>query len=71
MPALDQTRTVGLVTLPNAFVGMLLGGASPAVAARSCSSWRWSRCGPPRRSPSTWRRAAASAADSSPVRGAG
>ncbi|WP_308168099.1 ABC transporter permease [Nonomuraea sp. NEAU-A123] len=28
MPALDQTRTVGLVTLPSAFVGMLLGGAS-------------------------------------------
>lgn len=29
IPALDQTRTVGLVTLPGAFVGMLLGGASP------------------------------------------
>ncbi|WP_020502117.1 ABC transporter permease [Sciscionella marina] len=29
VPALDQTRTVGLVTLPGAFVGMLLGGASP------------------------------------------
>lgn len=29
LPALDQTRTVGLVTLPGAFVGMLLGGASP------------------------------------------
>ncbi|MFD9703547.1 ABC transporter permease [Lentzea sp. NPDC059081] len=27
VPALDQTRTVGLVTLPGAFVGMLLGGA--------------------------------------------
>lgn len=27
IPALDQTRTVGLVTLPGAFVGMLLGGA--------------------------------------------
>lgn len=27
LPALDQTRTVGLVTLPGAFVGMLLGGA--------------------------------------------
>ncbi|MFI7114509.1 ABC transporter permease [Nonomuraea sp. NPDC050227] len=32
VPALDQTRTVGLVTLPGAFVGMLLGGASPAEA---------------------------------------
>nr|WP_177242760.1 ABC transporter permease [Amycolatopsis marina] len=30
--ALDQTRTVGLVTLPGAFVGMLLGGASPVQA---------------------------------------
>ncbi|MFF4668628.1 ABC transporter permease [Streptomyces sp. NPDC001279] len=28
LPGLDQTRTVGLVTLPGAFVGMLLGGAS-------------------------------------------
>jgi len=33
VPALDQTRTVGLVTLPGAFVGVLLGGASPAQAA--------------------------------------
>ncbi|HEY3558662.1 MAG TPA: ABC transporter permease [Kribbella sp.] len=33
LPALDQTRTVGLVTLPGAFVGMVLGGASPAQAA--------------------------------------
>lgn len=33
MPGLDQTRTVGLVTLPGAFVGMLLGGASPVAAA--------------------------------------
>jgi putative ABC transport system permease protein len=32
MPVLDQTRTVGLVTLPGAFVGMLLGGASPVQA---------------------------------------
>ncbi|MER7571586.1 ABC transporter permease [Streptomyces sp. NPDC126514] len=32
LPALDQTRTVGLVTLPGAFVGMLLGGASPVLA---------------------------------------
>ncbi|MEV7212584.1 ABC transporter permease [Kitasatospora cineracea] len=32
VPALDQTRTVGLVTLPGAFVGMLLGGATPVQA---------------------------------------
>ncbi len=29
IPGLDQTRTVGLVTLPGAFVGVLLAGASP------------------------------------------
>jgi len=34
LPALDQTRTTGLVTLPGAFVGSLAGGASPADAAR-------------------------------------
>jgi putative ABC transport system permease protein len=28
-PVLDQTRTVGLVTLPGAYVGVLLGGGSP------------------------------------------
>ncbi|MFF2408210.1 ABC transporter permease [Streptomyces sp. NPDC058092] len=32
LPGLDQTRTVGLVALPGAFVGMLLGGASPVQA---------------------------------------
>jgi putative ABC transport system permease protein len=32
LPALDQTRTVGLVTLPGAFVGVLIGGASPVEA---------------------------------------
>jgi putative ABC transport system permease protein len=32
IPILDQTRTVGLVTLPGAFVGMLLGGATPIEA---------------------------------------
>jgi putative ABC transport system permease protein len=32
VPALDQTRTVGLVTLPGAFVGVLLGGGSPLQA---------------------------------------
>jgi putative ABC transport system permease protein len=31
-PGLDQTRTVGLVTLPGAFVGVLLGGGSPLEA---------------------------------------
>jgi putative ABC transport system permease protein len=34
VPALDQTRTTGLVTLPGAFVGALFGGASPLTAAR-------------------------------------
>jgi putative ABC transport system permease protein len=34
VPGLDQTRTVGLVTLPGAFVGALLGGASAQSAAR-------------------------------------
>jgi len=34
VPALDQTRTVGLVTLPGAFVGALLGGVSAATAAK-------------------------------------
>jgi uncharacterized protein (TIGR00245 family) len=32
VPPLDQTRTVGLVTLPGAFVGVLLGGGSPLEA---------------------------------------
>ncbi len=34
LPSLDTTRTVGLVTLPGAFVGALAGGAGPAEAAR-------------------------------------
>ena len=34
VPALDQTRTVGLVTLPGAFVGALLGGVSAQEAAK-------------------------------------
>ncbi|MEH3055004.1 MAG: ABC transporter permease [Patulibacter minatonensis] len=34
VPALDQARTVGLIALPGTFVGLVLGGASPAVAAR-------------------------------------
>jgi putative ABC transport system permease protein len=32
VPGQDQTRTVGLVTLPGAFVGVLLAGASPVEA---------------------------------------
>jgi len=32
VPNLDQTRTVGLVTLPGAFIGVLLGGGSPVQA---------------------------------------
>lgn len=32
IPALDQTRTVGLVVLPGAFVGMLMAGAGPVEA---------------------------------------
>ncbi len=31
-PAIDQTRTVGLVTLPGAFVGVMLGGGGPVRA---------------------------------------
>jgi UDP-glucose/iron transport system permease protein len=34
VPVLDQTRTTGLVTLPGAFIGALLGGADPVQAAR-------------------------------------
>jgi putative ABC transport system permease protein len=33
IPPLDQTRTVGLVTLPGAFIGVLLGGGSASEAA--------------------------------------
>lgn len=32
VPVLDQTRTVGLVTLPGAYVGVLLGGGDPIQA---------------------------------------
>ncbi|MGH3424495.1 MAG: ABC transporter permease [Nocardioidaceae bacterium] len=32
VPTMDQTRTVGLVTLPGAFIGVLLGGGSPTQA---------------------------------------
>ncbi len=31
-PGLDQTRTVGLVTLPGAFVGVILGGGTAVEA---------------------------------------
>ena len=34
VPLIDQTRSAGLVTLPGTFVGLVLGGASPATAAR-------------------------------------
>ena len=34
VPALDQTRNVGLVVLPGAYVGLLLGGATPVEAGR-------------------------------------
>jgi putative ABC transport system permease protein len=34
VPALDQTRNVGLVTLPGAYVGLLLAGASPLDAGK-------------------------------------
>lgn len=33
IPPMDQTRTVGLVTLPGAFVGVLLGSGDPVQAA--------------------------------------
>jgi putative ABC transport system permease protein len=32
VPAMDQTRTVGLVTLPGAFVGVLIGSGNPLQA---------------------------------------
>lgn len=32
LPGLDQTRAVGTLTLPGAFVGLVLGGASPLEA---------------------------------------
>lgn len=34
VPVIDQTRNVGIVTLPGTFVGLILGGASPGEAAR-------------------------------------
>ena len=34
VPLLDQTKNVGLVTLPGTFVGLVLAGASPGEAAR-------------------------------------
>lgn len=33
IPVIDQTKNVGLITLTGAFVGMILGGASPVEAA--------------------------------------
>lgn len=35
VPMLDSTRTVGLVTLPGAFIGVLLGGGTPVQAGAS------------------------------------
>ena len=35
IPTVDNTRTVGLVTLPGAFVGVLLGGGSALQAGAS------------------------------------
>ncbi|PPL19677.1 ABC transporter permease [Microterricola pindariensis] len=34
VPAIDQTKTTGLVTLPGAFVGAIFGGLSPLEAGR-------------------------------------
>lgn len=34
VPLIDSTKNVGLILLPGGFVGMILGGASPADAAR-------------------------------------
>lgn len=34
VPMIDATKNLGLVTLPGAFVGMILGGASPREAAQ-------------------------------------
>ena len=34
VPLIDSTKNVGLILLPGGFVGMLLGGASPAQAAQ-------------------------------------
>ncbi len=33
IPGLDQVKTAGVVTLPGAFIGVMLGGGSPAQAA--------------------------------------
>ena len=34
VPTIDSTKNVGIIFLPGAFVGMILGGASPADAAQ-------------------------------------
>jgi putative ABC transport system permease protein len=34
IPTIDATKNVGLIHLPGAFVGMILGGASPSAAAQ-------------------------------------
>ena len=33
LPSIDQTSATGIVTLPGAFVGAIMGGASPLDAA--------------------------------------
>ena len=33
LPGLDQVKTTGVVTLPGAFIGVMLGGGTPAQAA--------------------------------------
>ncbi|MFZ2625570.1 MAG: ABC transporter permease [Propionibacterium sp.] len=35
VPSIDSTRTVGVVTLPGAFIGVLLGGGTPLQAGAS------------------------------------
>ena len=34
LPSIDQTRTTGIVVLPEAFVGAIFAGASPLEAGR-------------------------------------
>ncbi|WP_433350046.1 ABC transporter permease [Micromonospora sp. CA-111912] len=53
IPALGQTCTVGLVTLPGAFVGVLLGGAGPVAPGSPSWSVCWRRR-PSSSSPSNW-----------------
>ncbi len=45
IPLVDQTKTVGLVTLPGAMVGMLVAGAEPLEAVRLQLVLLWSLLG--------------------------